>query len=122
MSDTDKSVFDLTPNGAAALSYVLGFFTGIMVLVLERNNRYVRFHAMQSTLWFLMLTVVWWVVSILTNIPILGLLFGLVFWPVTFFGMAFYIGSKIFLIWKAYNGATFKIPVIGAVAWDQVNK
>ena len=37
-------------NLAAALSYALGFITGILFLVLEpyKNNRFVRFHAIQS--------------------------------------------------------------------------
>lgn len=119
---SEKSVFGFSQNAAAALSYLLGPLTGIMVLVLERKNKYVRFHAMQSTLWFLMLWVIWWAVAILTNVPIIGLLFGLVLWPVTAFGATFHLCSKIFLIWKAFHGATFKIPVLGEVAWEQVNK
>src|SRR5271165_4059299 len=42
----------LTPNVAAALAYLLGFITGIIFLVLDpyKNDRFVRFHAMQSIL------------------------------------------------------------------------
>src|SRR5689334_17289909 len=38
----------LSANVAGALSYLLGFITGIVFLVLEKQNRFVRFHAAQS--------------------------------------------------------------------------
>ncbi|MFI5125808.1 MAG: hypothetical protein ACHQJX_03190, partial [Candidatus Acidiferrales bacterium] len=40
----------LTMNMAAALSYALGAITGVLFLALEpyKNNRFVRFHAIQS--------------------------------------------------------------------------
>ena len=39
-------------NVAAALSYLVGFVTGIIFLLVEKENSFVRFHAMQSTLVF----------------------------------------------------------------------
>ena len=46
-----KSAFlNLDENVAAAVSYVLGPFTGIPALVMEKENKFVRFHAMQSTI------------------------------------------------------------------------
>ena len=123
---TEKSVFGLTPNGAAALSYALGPLTGIMTMILERDNKFVRFHALQSTLWFLMLWIVGWglafMTSILSNIWIIGPLIGWVLGAVYFVGVLIFLASKIFLIWKAYQGATYKIPIFGEVAWAQVNK
>ena len=119
---SEKSVFGLSPNGAAALSYVLGPLTGIAVMVLERGNKFVRFHALQSTLWFLMLWVAGWVYAFVTGIPLIGTLLGIVLSPVYFVGVLLYFFSKVFLIWKAYQGATFKIPIFGDVAWAQVSK
>ena len=120
----EKSVFGLSPNAAAALSYVLGPLTGIAVMVMERENKFVRFHALQSTLWFLMLLVIGWVLSLMMGlpIPILGFLLNLVLSPVYFIGTLVYFFSKFFLIWKAYQGSKFKIPIFGNVAWAQVNK
>ena len=117
-----KSVFGLSPNAAAALSYVLGPLTGIAVMVLERDNKFVRFHAMQSTLWFLMLWVAGWVFAFVTGIPLLGVILGVLLRPVHFVGVLVFFLSKAFLIWKAYSGETFKIPIFGEVAWAQVNK
>ena len=124
---TEKSVFGLSPNGAAALSYVLGPITGIMTMVLERENKFVRFHALQSTLFILMLWIVWWGFSllrlVLTSLPwFIGSLFGFLLGIVAFAAILAYLAIKLFLIWKAYKGATYKIPVFGQVAWAQVNK
>ena len=45
----------LDPNLAGLLTYVLGFISGLVFLVLEKQNSYVRFHAYQSTIVFLAL-------------------------------------------------------------------
>ena len=120
-----KSVFGLNENIAGALSYLFGPFTDIVVLILERENKFVRFHALQSTLWFLFLLIAGWVLGFVLNlfgsIPLLGFGLGLIINPIVWIGSVLYIVSKIFLVIKAFQGATFKLPVIGDVVWAQVN-
>ena len=60
----------LTSNVAAALSYVLGFITGIIFLVMEPYNKdkFVRFHAFQSIFFNAGLIAFWIVWSILAAI------------------------------------------------------
>ena len=71
----------LDRNLAAALSYLLGFITGIVFLVVEKNDKFVRFHAMQSTLVFLAVMVLNVVVGVL---PFVGWLFQIfVIWPLS---------------------------------------
>ena len=122
----EKSIFDLDGNLAAAASYIIGPISGIVVLIMERKNKFVRFHALQSTIWFFMLWVVIWLVGLITalftGIPIIGFIFGLILWPVRTALIIAYVGSKIFLMYKAYMGAVSKVPVVGEVAWTQVNK
>ena len=125
-----KSVFGLSENMAAAFSYVLGPLSGLLVLVLERENRFVRFHALQSTIWFLFMWMIRWVVgfavSILAAIPIigglLGWVLGVVLIPVMLIWWFGLLGSKAFLIIKAVAGSEFKLPFVGDVAWNQINK
>jgi uncharacterized membrane protein len=110
----------MAPNVAALLSYVLGFITGIIFLVLEpyKNDRFVRFHAFQSTFFSVALTVFWIVWSQLFWLIPFGFLmtmFGLI-------GMLFQLGMLLlwlFLMYKAYNGERFMIPVIGDLAAKQ---
>jgi len=120
-----KSVFGLDENIAAALSYILGPFSGIAVLIMERENKFVRFHALQSTIWFVFLMVAGWVLrfagAVLGAIPILGWFVGIVLGSALFVGSVLYVASKIYLMLKAYGGVTFKLPIIGEVVWNQVN-
>jgi uncharacterized membrane protein len=116
----------LTSNVAAALSYVLGFITGIIFLVMEPYNKdkFVRFHAFQSIFFNAGLIAFWIVWSILAAIlgtltfGVLGLLMGLL-------GLVIALGIFgfwIFLMFKAYNNQKFMIPFIGKLAEQQASK
>jgi len=93
----------LPRNTTAALAYVLGMVTGVVVLVLERDDEYVRYHALQSVA----LSVVWlggWIV--LMVIPVIGWIL-LPFW-----------GLMCFVLWlvamvKAWQGERFRLPILG---------
>jgi len=117
-----KSVFGLSENIAAALSYLLGPISGIVMLVLERENKFVRFHALQSTLWFLFLWIIFWVVGIVTGLPFIGWIIFIVSRPVMWIWRLVFISSKLFLMFRAATGSEFKLPFVGEVAWNQVNK
>jgi len=111
-----KSVFDLNENVAGLLSYFLLFISGIAVLVLEKENRTVRFHALQSTLWFLLLFIVRFILNLMLGwIPVIGV------WPGQIILFIMFV-SWLFLMFLALAGKKFKIPIIGAVAEAQVNK
>jgi len=102
----------LQSNIAGALTYFLGPVTGILFLLIEKENKFVRFHAMQSTLTFggiFVLNIV------LGFIPILGWIAGslmslvsLILW--------------VFLMYKAFNNEEYELPVIGDIARKQMNK
>ena len=47
--DTGKSALGLDGNIAAALSYPIGIIA-IICLIMEKENRFVKFHALQSIL------------------------------------------------------------------------
>ena len=109
---TKKSVFGLNENVAAALSYLLGFFSGIVILVMEKENNFVRFHALQSTLWFMVLSIV---MGIAVRLPIIGGLADSISWLV-------FVVPGAFLMFNAFMGRKFKIPMIGAAAEAQIDR
>ena len=125
-----KSVFGLSENMAAAFSYLLGPLSGLLVLVLERENKFVRFHALQSTIWFLFMWIIRWgigvIQSLLGAIPLLGtpiaFIFGIVIIPVMLVWWLGLFGSKLLLMIRALSGSEFKLPFVGEVAWNQINK
>ena len=108
--NTEKSSTGLEANLAGALTYVLGPITGILFLVLEKESKFVRFHAMQSTITFVALFVI---SLVLGMIPILGWLMLLPF-------QLLVLVLWIFLMFKAFKGEKYKLPTIGDLAERQV--
>ncbi|HEX6909885.1 MAG TPA: hypothetical protein VF142_05810 [Longimicrobium sp.] len=115
MSDLQTpSSTGLAPNLAGALSYLLGPVTGIAFIVMEKQSRFVRFHAMQSTLVGVALiifnVVLNLVESVLARIPFIGWLFAL--------GLALVVGLASLVLWlmlmyQAYQGKEWELPVVG---------
>lgn len=66
---TPKRAALLAPNLAATLSYALGWVTGIIFLILARDDEFVRFHALQSIIVFGAVTVV---MVLLGFVPVVG--------------------------------------------------
>jgi len=101
-----ESSTDLTQNIAGLLCYLGFWITGIVFLVIEQKNKFVRFHALQSIIVFGVLSVA---IAILSWIPFVGGFFGAV------------IGILIFILWlvlmiKAYQGELIKVPIAGDIA------
>ena len=113
----------LSSNVAAALSYLVGFITGILFLVMEPYKRdpFVRFHAFQSIFFSIAMFVfqiVWSIaMGLMFSFGMLGLL-GLIG---TLFGLAVFV-LWLFLMFKAYNNERFMIPYIGEFALKQAGK
>jgi uncharacterized membrane protein len=107
----------IEPNVAAALSYILGLITGIIFLVLEKDNRYVRFHAAQSIAVSLVLVVISIGLSVLSTalvfVPILGLIVAFLLSVVLFFGT---FVLWVLLMWRAYQGREWEVPIAAGIA------
>jgi uncharacterized membrane protein len=103
---TERTLKDLAPNVAALLCYVGGWISGIVFLVLEQKNHYIRFHALQSIIVFGTLTVAG---VVLGSIPVAGFGFH---WAITIIGFIFWIVLMV----KAYNGDYYKMPWAGNLA------
>jgi len=103
---TGGSSTGLEPNVAGLLCYLGGWISGIVFLVIEEKNKFVRFHALQSIVTFGALTVAG---ALLGWIPYAGDVFRIT------------IGILAFILWvalmvKAYQGELYKVPLAGQVA------
>lgn len=105
-----KTSSGLDENFAGLLCYLFGFITGIIFLLVEKDNRFVRFHALQSIFTFAALFVVNMVINV---IPLLGLLISILLVPISLI-------LWIVLMVKAYQGKWFKLPIIGELAEKQL--
>jgi len=104
-----NTVLGIDENIEALLCYVLGWLTGIVFLLVEKENQFVRFHAMQSLVVFLGLFVLSFVLG---WIPIIGFLTVIIF-PL---GVILWI----LLMIKAFQGEKYKLPWAGDFAEKQV--
>ena len=107
--DLGKTSTGIQPNVAALLSYVAGFVTGIIFFLIEKDNKFVRFHALQSTIAFGAIFVLQMFFSYIPSI-------GVYLLPVLDLGCV--------ILWvvcmvKAYQGEWFRLPVVGDVAAKQ---
>ena len=110
-ASVSKSSTGMNENLAALLSYVLGFITGIIFFVIEKESKFVKFHAMQSILVSAALMVLSFVLGF---IPIIGWIALILLGPVSFV-------LWILLMVKAYKYVWFKLPVVGDIAEKQAD-
>ncbi len=108
----EKTSTGLQENVAGLLCYVLGWVSGLVFILLEAENKFVRFHAMQSIIVFGILNII-------------GIVFGWIPW------LGLVIGSLVgllgFVLWivlmvKAYQGVMYKLPVAGDLAEKWLSK
>jgi uncharacterized membrane protein len=109
MTAEKKTSTGLTENVAGLLCYVLGWVTGIVFLIIEKDNKTIKFHAWQSIFTFGALTVIQ---IILGFIPIVGWILGIIVWLLT-------VILWILLMVKAYQGQMWKVPIAGNIAAKQ---
>jgi uncharacterized membrane protein len=114
---TSSTSTGLAPNVAGALAYVLGPITGVLFLVLEKENRFVRFHAAQSITVGIALIALSIALSILSTvlafIPVLGWIVAILL------SLGLGLGSFvlwIMLMWRAWQGREWETPVTGSFA------
>ena len=105
--DHGKTASGLDANVAAALAYAVGWVSGLAIYLLEPDNRFVRFHALQSVIVFGALSIAW---ILALSVPFLG-------WIVAFLVIP-PVSAVLWLIlmYKAYQGERYKIPGAGDMA------
>jgi len=104
----------LDANVAGALSYVLGWITGLVFYLVE-DDEFVRFHALLSILLNVAFVAVWIALSVfgvVLGFLRLGVIAGLLWSLVSLAGL----GIWAFSIYKAYNHEWLEYPVIGPIA------
>jgi len=121
-----RTSLGVAPNVAALLTYIpsvccaIGLLPCIAVLVMEKENRSLRFHAFQGLLVNVgasaLSLVFWLLIKILQMIAgvfgFLGLLMLLIL-------LLAVTGLQILLMIKAYQGEEFELPFVGEIARKQ---
>jgi uncharacterized membrane protein len=113
----DLSPFERTSMGmkartAGVLCYLFAWVGGLVFLLLERDNRFVRFHAAQSLLFFGTMSILGWVCS---------------YFPFSLFGLGGVVVLVGFIGWivlmvAAHRGRYYKLPLFGGYAEQLANR
>ena len=117
MTRPEQSSTGLPPNSAAALSYLAWWLSGLLFYLVERENRFVKFHAAQALvglggIWAVGLTI--WVFA-----------FAALFISASLFKVLLYLAYGVWLVgmiaWavcliKAWQGEEFELPWAGRIA------
>ena len=106
----DRDSMVMRAPAAGWLSYLGGWVTGLLFLLLKRGNGFVRFHAMQSLIFFGAMSLV---TTVFNHIPFLG-------------SIGSGLGFVVFICWivlmvKAARGRYYKLPIIGDYAEKWAN-
>jgi uncharacterized membrane protein len=113
---TDSTSFGMQGRTEAVVSYLLWWFTGGFIFLFERKNRFVRFHAAQSFLFFGTVTLLYLALQLLAAIPLLGLLLSPVIFCVTPIIMIPAGLVWLFMMIQAYRGVKVRLPFFGQYA------
>jgi uncharacterized membrane protein len=107
-------------NLVGALTYLAGFITGIIFLVLDpyKSNSFVRFHAFQSIFFNVAWIAFWilWMILSAVLTPLTAGVFGLIALPVMLIFSLGGFGIWAFLMYQAYQQKLFKLPIVGRFA------
>ena len=108
----------LEPKVAGLLCYLAGWITGIVFLLIEKDNKFVRFHAVQSIATFGAINIAIIACVILGFIPFIGILFWVLYIVLAILAFVLWI----VLMYKAYQEEEWNVPIAGNFARDQVYK
>lgn len=117
-----KSALGLDENVTALVGYIVGIVALVLIFI-EKDSKFVRFHAFQA--------VIFWVVALVTYFALIFLMAFLAFFSnglasilsllIFLFGLAV-TGCVIFLAVKSFQGESIKLPVIGEMAEEWSKK
>jgi uncharacterized membrane protein len=105
MNDTPKQSTSVPQGIAGLITYFAPLFGGLLFLFLERENKLVRFHAVQSILLWIFFILISAVFSWIPGLNVLLWLFILVVW--------------VFMMYQALMERRFELPIIGRIARRQ---
>lgn len=105
MAEQNKQTSTIPRGIAGLLAYFIPFFGGLFFLVIERENRLIRFHAVQSILLWIAFIII---AAIFTLIPVINILVYLII-----------LAIWVFAMYQALMERMYELPIIGEISKRQ---
>ena len=105
-----RSSLNMNENIVALIAYLFGWVSGLILFLLEKESRFVRFHALQSLVFFGGMSLI---LGVLVRIPVIG-------WVIAIIGGIISFGFWIIGMINAYRGEMYRFPVVGDFAARQI--
>lgn len=116
-NQTGSSGSGLDPNVSGLLCYICGWLSGLIFLLIEKDNKTVKYHAWQSIFLSVASLVYFIATFILAFIPFVGIVIGLLNILVSLGLFVVYVICAV----KAFQGSRLHLPFIGDLAEKQAN-
>jgi uncharacterized membrane protein len=129
-----KTSVGLDANLASMLCYLtliccgLGIIISLIFFIVEKTNRLLRFHALQAMFFggvWIVVGIAFRILSMLVDIALGDTVGFMAFWGLLLVRVLVALVLLIFLILaaiKSYQGQYYKLPIIGNIVWNIVNK
>ena len=105
MAEQNKQTSSIPQGIAGLLAYFIPFFGGLFFLIIEKENRLIRFHAVQSILLWIVFIIL---AAIFSWIPIINILLYLII-----------LAIWIFAMYQALMERMYELPIIGELSRRQ---
>lgn len=111
LDNIGKSSTGMDENVAALIAIFFAPVTSIIFFLIEKESKFVKFHALQSGILAVVLFILY---TVLGFIPVLG-------WIILFLLPLPVFVLYVFMLVKAYKGEWFELPWIGKISMEQSN-
>jgi len=129
-----KASIGMDANLASMLCYLtmiccgLGIILSLVFFLIEKTSRLLRFHAMQALLYggvWIIVGIAFRILGMVSDIALGDAIGFAAFWGLLLVRLLVALVLLAFLILaavKAYQGQYYKLPILGNIAWNIVNK
>ena len=118
IENTSHTSTGISPAVSVLLIYLFGWVSGLIFILIEKQNRSVRFHAIQCIVLNVALLAVLIVMQIGALVPFLGFIFSLVAIPLV--GLGTFVLILIIVV-KKFQGSDVRLPILGDMAEKVLN-
>lgn len=115
-----KSALGLDGNITALIGYLI-WIVALVLVFIEKDNKFVRFHAFQSVFYGLSAVAIF-IVLMIFSVIMAFIHLGFLVWLLSLLVWLAFFAGLILLAVKAYQGQMFKLPVIGNIAESMSSK